>query len=319
MTLKIHPMSNDHSTHLRKPPWLKQPLGVCTVSKKMRQALHNGHISTICEQASCPNLGHCWSKGHAAFLILGTQCTRNCHFCDVSHCTKKNWHDLPVPDPEEPARIARSVQVLGLKRVVITSVTRDDLICGGARQFARVIRKIRQYRKDVQVEILTPDFYKKPTALSLLLLDPPDIFNHNIEMPRRLYPSMRSGFAPWRADYDRSLKLLAKAKTIFGDRIQTKSSFMLGLGETDAEIRQLMQDLRDISVDHLVIGQYLQPSPHHAKVKSYVSPEKFLFWQKVAKQMGFLGVVSSPFARSSSIEADFTTKEMSSRTPEITG
>ncbi|NRA73959.1 MAG: lipoyl synthase [Rickettsiales bacterium] len=271
----------------RKPDWLRVKAPTSIDYQGTRQILHKLNLHTICEEAACPNVGKCWGQKHAAFLILGDVCTRYCRFCNV-----KKGNPCSV-DPREPGRLAEAVAKLQLKHVVITSVTRDDLDDGGAGQFVRCIKAIRASSPETSIEILTPDFLRKPKAIEMIVEAHPDVFNHNIEVVPRLYKSIRLG-----ANYFHSLNLLREVKssdyTIF-----TKSGVMLGLGEKKGEVLQVMDDMRAALVDFIVIGQYLQPSKRHAKVVRYVSPDEFKSYAIYAKSKGFSMVSSEPLARSS--------------------
>ncbi|MGB8226637.1 MAG: lipoyl synthase [Sedimentisphaerales bacterium] len=272
----------------RLPPWLKRPLPAGDNYNNTSTILERLGIETICTNANCPNKGECWSKGTATVLILGNICTRNCKFCSVAKGTP-----LP-PDKQEPQKIAELAKQLNLKYLVITSVTRDDLPDGGAGQFRDVINAVRQENKDIKFELLVPDF-KNCQAESLKILSPalPFVFGHNLETIPRLYKIARS-----RADYHASLKLLEMAKKTLPNT-PTKSAIMLGLGETDDEIEQVLKDLRNVNCDRIAIGQYLKPSKNSFDVVEYIHPDKFDYWAARAKQLGFNWVLSSPFTRSS--------------------
>jgi lipoic acid synthetase len=244
-------------------------------------------LHTVCEEAACPNIGECWSRKHATFMILGAICTRACAFCNVA--TGRPG----ALDMGEPERLAQSVVSLGLRHVVITSVDRDDLPDGGAEQFARCIHFVRQYSPATTIEVLTPDFRGKAGAPQVVFAAVPDVFNHNLETVPRLYPTIRPG-----ARYYASLKLLDEAKAS-NTAIFTKSGIMVGLGETRTEIVQVMDDLRAAGVEFLTIGQYLQPTPKHAAVDRYVTPEEFEDYQELATAKGFLMVAATPLTRSS--------------------
>jgi lipoic acid synthetase len=244
-------------------------------------------LTTVCEEAGCPNIGECWSKRHATFMIMGDTCTRACAFCNVRT-------GLPRPlDPQEPARVAAAAKELGLTHIVVTSVDRDDLSDGGADHFSRVITALRDASPAMTVEVLTPDFLRKDGALERVLAARPDVYNHNLETVPRLYLSIRPG-----ARYFHSLRLLQRAKEI--DRgIFTKSGIMVGLGEGRQEVMQVMDDLRSAGVDFLTIGQYLQPSPRHAPVVRFVPPDEFDALRSIAVAKGFALVAASPLTRSS--------------------
>lgn len=271
----------------KKPSWIRVRAPQSGGYSRTREVVRKHNLRTVCEEASCPNMGECWSRSHASFIIMGDICTRSCSFCNVA--TGK-----PVDlDIFEPFNVAKSVFEMGLRHVVITSVDRDDLEDGGARHFAETINAVREKNPETTIEVLTPDFRDKEGALELVLEARPDVFNHNIETVPRLYPRIRSG-----ARYFWSLYLLRRAKELYPS-IFTKSGLMLGLGEEDEEIYQVMDDLRVAEVDFLTMGQYLQPTRKHAVIDRYVSPENFDRLGQVARGKGFLQVSSSPLTRSS--------------------
>ncbi len=254
---------------------------------KIKSILKETKLHTVCEEARCPNLGECFSRGTATFLILGEICTRNCGFCAVEHGN-------PAPlDYEEAGRVAQAVQKMGLQYVVITSVTRDDLSDGGASHFASTLRAIRAMGKGTKVEVLIPDFKGEFSSLTTVLEGGPDVLNHNVETVPRLYPTVRP-----QADYERSLDLLRRSKTSYPDRI-TKSGFMIGLGETREEVFHLLRELREVECDFLTIGQYLQPRSDRLPVVRYIPPEEFEEYRRIGEEMGFRAVASGPFVRSS--------------------
>ena len=271
----------------KKPFWLKVKAPQGKIFDQTKGLLDDLNITTVCEEASCPNIGNCWSKKHATMMIMGDICTRACSFCNIA-TGKPNKLDL-----SEPIRVAKSVARLNLNHVVITSVDRDDLHDGGADHFVSTITDIRKYSPNTSVEILTPDFLKKDGALEKVINAKPDVFNHNLETVPRLYPSVRPG-----ARYFHSLSLLAKVKEV-DPNIFTKSGIMVGLGESQNEIYQVMDDMRSADIDFLTIGQYLQPTIKHHKVEKFVHPDEFDKYKKVALSKGFLLVSSSPFTRSS--------------------
>jgi lipoic acid synthetase len=274
-------------TNLRKPPWLKKRIPAFQDLQKVKSILAEAGVHTVCEEARCPNLGECFSQGTATILILGRICTRNCGFCAVEH-------GLPVPlDDSEPEHVAQAVKRMGLRYVVITSVTRDDLPDGGASYFAKTIQAIRALNQTIKVEILVPDFKGELDSLALVLQERPDVLNHNIETIPRLYPEVRP-----QADYERSLNLLKRSKESH-PHIRTKSGFMLGLGETEEEVLGLLRDLREVGCNFLTIGQYLQPHTNRLPVVRYVPPEEFEAYRKIGEGMGFKMVSSGPFVRSS--------------------
>jgi lipoic acid synthetase len=251
-------------------------------------------LNTVCEEAACPNLPECWAERHATVMILGSVCTRACAFCNVET-------GMPdAVDPEEPAHLASAVAELGLQHVVITSVDRDDLPDGGAGQFAESIARIRAEAPETTIEVLTPDFRRKPEALAAVIASQPDVYNHNLETVPRLYKRVRPG-----ADYRHSLDLLAQAKRLRPETF-TKSGIMVGLGEERGEILEVMDDLRASEVDFLTVGQYLRPTPRHARVERYMPPEEFEEVAEAARERGFLVVSATPLTRSSyHAEADF--------------
>ena len=271
----------------KKPSWIRVKAPTSKFFKSTNKIIKDKKIVTVCEEAACPNIAECWQKKHATFMILGDICTRACAFCNIK-TGKPGFIDL-----EEPKKIAEAVNELGLEHVVITSVDRDDLIDGGAYHFTNVIKSIRELNHNCTVEILTPDFKKKPEALSILSNDLPDVFNHNMETVPRLYLTIRPG-----SRYFVSLKLLADIK-VLNPNIFTKSGLMVGLGETKEEIYQVMDDLRAANVDFITIGQYLPPSPKHAKLEKFVTPKEFDEYKQMAIAKGFLMVASSPLTRSS--------------------
>ncbi len=277
-----------------RPPWIRVRLSANPAVEQTRALMRGLRLHTVCEEAACPNLSECWAERHATVMILGSVCTRACAFCNV---------DTGLPDavdPEEPEHLARAVSELGLAHVVITSVDRDDLPDGGAHQFAESIARIRARAPETTIEVLTPDFRRKPQALALVLEAGPDVYNHNLETVPRLYRRVRPG-----ADYRHSLALLAEAKQL-RPGVFTKSGIMVGLGEARDEVRHVMDDLREADVDFLTVGQYLRPTPRHARVERYVPPEEFEEIAAEARDRGFLLVSATPLTRSSyHAEADF--------------
>jgi lipoic acid synthetase len=282
--IKIVPLQE----RLRKPEWIRVKTASGTGYNDVKRLLREHSLVTVCEEASCPNIGECFSKGTATFMILGDVCTRRCPFCDVAH-----GKPLP-PDAEEPANIARSIGLLKLKYVVITSVDRDDLRDGGATHFSDCLTAIRASSPETRLEILVPDFRGRlDEALDALAISLPDVLNHNLETVPRLYKQARPG-----ADYAHSLKLLQDFKTRFPD-IPTKSGVMLGLGETDEEVLEVMRDLRAHGVNMLTVGQYLQPSNGHLPVLRYAPLESFAMFEREARAMGFDHAACGPMVRSS--------------------
>ncbi|KEO58617.1 lipoyl synthase [Thioclava indica] len=272
----------------KKPDWIRVKAPVSEGYKKTREILKTNKLVTVCEEAGCPNVGECWSQGHATMMIMGEICTRGCSFCNVA---TGRPDDL---DLFEPGRVAHAVQTLGLKHVVITSVDRDDLDDGGAEHFAQTIRAVRHRAPGTTIEILTPDFLKcAPEALEKVVEARPDVFNHNLETVPGLYPGVRPG-----ARYFHSLRLLQRVKEL-DPAMFTKSGIMVGLGEQSHEVRQVMDDMRSADVDFLTIGQYLQPTPKHHAVERFVTPDEFKAYEKAAFGKGFLMVSATPLTRSS--------------------
>ena len=273
---------------LKKPQWIRVKSPSSQTFYEVKKILREHQLHTVCEEASCPNIGECFGKGTATFMILGDLCTRRCPFCDVAHGRPK------PPDAQEPSKLANTIAAMKLKYVVITSVDRDDLRDGGSAHFSNCIRAIRELSPTTQIEILTPDFRGRlDTALDKLSEGLPDVMNHNLETVPRLYKQARPG-----ADYAHSLKLLKDFKARF-PTIATKSGLMVGLGETDEEILEVMRDLRRHDVEMLTIGQYLQPTKGHLPVLRYVEPSQFEVFEREAKSMGFRHAACGPLVRSS--------------------
>ena len=279
--------AREQRPRLRKPPWLKRRIPGGATYHEVHRILQSSQLHTVCQEALCPNLGECFSRGTATFLILGDRCTRNCRFCAVAH------GPVGPLDPEEPRRVAEAVEKMGLRFVVITSVTRDDLPDGGAGPFAQTITEIRRRVPGIRVEVLVPDFGGSDRALTTVVRARPNVLNHNLETIPRLYPEVRPG-----ADYRRSLYLLTRARRLVPD-IPTKSGLMLGLGESPEELRQVFGDLVEAGCRILTLGQYLQPSADHLPVVRYLPPDEFERWREVALDMGFHQAASGPFVRSS--------------------
>jgi lipoyl synthase len=282
------PVKIEPSEPLKKPDWIRVRLGSGKEINQLKSKLRNKNLISVCEEASCPNLSECFSHGTASFMIMGEKCTRRCSFCDVGH-------GRPDPlDQDEPKNLAETIAELKLKYVVITSVDRDDLRDGGAQHFVDCIRQTRKHTPSIKVEVLVPDFRgRMDKALAILGDSLPDVFNHNIETVPRLYKQARPG-----SDYQFSLNLMQKFKQLYPG-IPTKSGLMLGLGETDDEIIQVLKDLRAHDVDMLTLGQYLQPSRYHMPVTRFVTPQGFVDLGHQAKAMGFTHVASGPLVRSS--------------------
>lgn len=283
------PVKVVQAERLKKPDWIRvKAASTTTRFNEIKQILRDNKLHTVCEEASCPNIGECFGKGTATFMIMGDLCTRRCPFCDVGH-----GRPLPL-DPDEPRHLAETIAKLKLRYVVITSVDRDDLRDGGAQHFVDCIRLTREYSPNTQIEILTPDFRGRlDRALDILRAAPPDVMNHNLETVPRLYKQARPG-----SDYAHSLKLLKDFKAEH-PHVPTKSGLMVGLGETNEEILEVMRDLRAHNVDMLTVGQYLQPSSHHLPVLRYVHPDEFKMFEEEGLKMGFVHAACGPMVRSS--------------------
>lgn len=272
---------------LRKPDWIRVKAPTSPVYAETQRLMRANKLTTVCEEAACPNIGECWSQKHATLMIMGDTCTRACAFCNVKT-------GLPQPlDPEEPGKVGLAVGQMGLNHVVITSVDRDDVDDGGAAHFAEVVRQIRLQAPNTTVEILTPDFLRKDGAAEVMIDAKPDVFNHNLETVPRLYLKIRPG-----ARYFHSLRLLQMVKERDPNQF-TKSGIMVGLGETREEVMQVMDDMRSANVDFITIGQYLQPTRKHAAIDRFVTPDEFKAYEAIARAKGFLMVSSSPLTRSS--------------------
>jgi lipoyl synthase len=284
-----HPekMSKPDTPGLPKPPWLRVKAAGSRAYSETLEIVQAHGLHTVCQEASCPNIGECWEKRHATMMIMGAVCTRACAFCNVAT-------GMPLPlDADEPRRVGEAVARLGLQHVVITSVDRDDLADGGAEHFAKTIAAIQKCVPETTIEVLTPDFLRKDGALETVIAARPHVFNHNLETVPGLYPRIRPG-----ARYFHSLRLLQRAKELDA-HVFTKSGIMLGLGENRDEILQVQDDLRSAGVDFLTMGQYLQPTKKHAEVKRFVAPAEFDELNTIAKAKGFLLVAASPLTRSS--------------------
>jgi lipoic acid synthetase len=282
-TIEIVPVER-----LKKPEWIRVKAGSGARFQQIKQILRSHGLHTVCEEASCPNIGECFGHGTATFMILGDRCTRRCPFCDVAHGRPQ------APKADEPFELAQTIAALGLRYVVITSVDRDDLRDGGAQHFAECIRAVRAHSPATRIEVLVPDFRGRlEVALDILSRDPPDVLNHNLETVPRLYKHVRPG-----ADYAHSLKLLAQFQSRV-PTVPTKSGLMLGLGETDDEIRTVLRDLRAHGVGMLTLGQYLQPSAHHLPVTRYAPPGLFADFEREANELGFMHAACGPMVRSS--------------------
>lgn len=271
-----------------KPDWLRVKAPQWERVGSVKEILRDLALNTVCEEASCPNIGECFQAGTATFLIMGPACTRACPYCDIDFDKKPK-----ALDPTEPTRLAEAVRRMKLNHVVITSVNRDDLADGGATQFVRCIEAVRTVSPNTTIEVLIPDLCGNWEALKIILQASPEVLNHNTETVPRLYRRVRP-----QGEYDRTLELLKLSRQI-APWLYTKSGIMVGLSETDTEVRQVMQDLRAVDCDILTIGQYLQPSQKHLQVQDFVTPEQFAAWQAYGEELGFLQVVSSPLTRSS--------------------
>jgi len=280
-------MSSSSTSIARLPEWARKGSPLAPEARPLRVLLRGQQLTTVCEEARCPNLGECFARGTATFMLLGDRCTRRCGYCSVD-----TGRPLP-PDPGEPARVAEAAARLGLRYVVLTAVARDDLDDGGAGQMAATVREVRRRLPAAKVEVLTSDYKGEPAALALVLDAAPDVFNHNIEMAPRLFPTLRP-----QGSYTRSLALLRAVKDE-RPRQTTKSGLMVGLGETDAEVEGVLQDLRDADVDIVTLGQYLRPTRAHAPVDRYVTPAGFQALEARARALGFPTVYAGVFVRSS--------------------
>ena len=280
-------LTNISEVHIKKPDWIRVKAPISNGYLATKDLIKKAKLNTVCQSASCPNIGECWDKGHATVMILGDVCTRKCGFCNIKSGNPNTIDSL------EPKRLAIAISQLNLKHVVITSVDRDDLIDGGASQFVSSIKEIRKISSRTTIEVLTPDFQRKIGALEKVINAKPDVFNHNLETVSRLYKKVRRG-----ANYQHSLSILKLAKDI-DPFVFTKSGIMVGLGETLKEIESLLYDLRRSSVDFVTIGQYMQPTKGHLPVVEYLKPTDFDYLKLLAYKMGFLLVSSSPLTRSS--------------------
>ena len=271
----------------RKPEWIRVKAPVSKGYNETRKIVRSKNLTTVCEEAACPNIGECWDKKHATMMIMGDTCTRACAFCNVKT-------GMPAAlDVKEPDNVAAAVAEMGLAHVVITSVDRDDLADGGGKHFAETVRAIRRDAPQATIEILTPDFLRKDGAAEIVIDSKPDVFNHNLETVPRLYLSIRPG-----ARYYHSMRLLERVKERDPEMF-TKSGIMVGLGETREEVMQVMDDMRSAGVDFITIGQYLQPTKKHAPIDRFVTPEEFKTYETIARSKGFLMVSSTPLTRSS--------------------
>jgi len=292
----------------RKPDWIRVKAPGGTSFAETRSLMRRLNLATVCEEAACPNIGECWTKKHATVMILGDVCTRACAFCNVKT-------GLPrAVDPLEPQHVADAAAELGLEHIVVTSVDRDDLPDGGARQFVKVIEALRRTTPTTTIEILTPDFRNKaPAAIEAIVAARPDVYNHNLETVPRLYPTIRPG-----ARYYASLRLLETVKRL-DPSIFTKSGIMVGLGEERLEVHQVMDDMRSADIDFLTMGQYLQPTPKHAKVMEFVPPKSFEAYAAIARAKGFLLVAATPLTRSSYHAGDDFARMRDARAARLAG
>ena len=307
--IPVKVVPSERETMLRKPDWLKIRLPKSSEKiDNIKKAMRSQGLSSVCEEASCPNLPECFNHGTATFMILGAICTRRCPFCDVAH-----GRPLP-PSAEEPEKLALTIKEMKLKYVVITSVDRDDLRDGGAQHFADCVTEIRKHNPGIKIEILVPDFRgRMDTALEILSTAPPDVFNHNLETVPGLYPTVRPG-----ARYFHSLRLLDEVKRQ-DPSIFTKSGLMVGLGEEAEEVRSVMDELRAVDVDFLTIGQYLQPTPKHHAIARFVTPDEFAGYQQAARGKGFLMVSATPLTRSSYHAGDDFARLRAAREAKLAG
>lgn len=297
----------DNPVHKRKPEWIRVKAPTSATYHETRKIMRDHNLHTVCEEAACPNIGECWSKKHATMMILGSVCTRACSFCNIATGRPDQL------DPHEPENVAKSVARLGLNHVVITSVDRDDLADGGAGHFAETILRIRHASPGTTIEVLTPDFRRKKDALAIVVGAKPDVFNHNLETVPRLYGEVRPG-----ARYFGSLHLLHQVKEM-DPSMFTKSGIMVGLGESQEEVLQVMDDLRSAEVDFLTIGQYLQPTPKHHVVDRFVTPDEFESYKRRAYNKGFLMVSASPLTRSSYFAGDDFARLRAARDARLAG
>uniref|UniRef100_A0AAR2KAX6 Lipoyl synthase, mitochondrial n=1 Tax=Pygocentrus nattereri TaxID=42514 RepID=A0AAR2KAX6_PYGNA len=279
---------------LRLPPWLKTEIPIGKNYNQLKNTLRELNLHTVCEEARCPNIGECWGGGEyatatATIMLMGDTCTRGCRFCSVKTARKP-----PPLDPDEPYNTAKAIAAWGLDYVVLTSVDRDDLADGGAEHFAKTVSNLKERNSTILVECLTPDFRGDLSAVEKIALSGLDVYAHNVETVRELQRYVRDP----RANFDQSLSVLRHAKKV-KPSVLTKTSIMLGLGETDAQVHSTMKELRDSGVDCLTLGQYMQPTKRHLKVEEYVTPEKFVYWEKMGQEMGFVYTASGPLVRSS--------------------
>ncbi len=285
--------------HIKKPEWLKTKIPTGSTFFDIKRDLRERNLFTVCEEAKCPNIGQCWNKGTATFMVLGDTCTRACRFCNVKTGNPGGWLD-----PEEPQKTAESAKLMGLKYVVITMVDRDDLEDGGADHVAKVITAVREANPGIRIEILAGDFRMRRESLATLIAAKPDVFAHNLETVSRLTPRVRDA----RASYQQSLDVLALVKSMADYPIYTKSALMLGLGESIEEVTDALRDLRQFNVDFITLGQYMRPTKKHLAIKRWVEPREFDELAGKAKELGFKSVASGPLVRSSYNAAEYFAK-----------
>ncbi|KAK2908795.1 hypothetical protein Q8A67_004632 [Cirrhinus molitorella] len=298
-------LKREKGERLRLPPWLKTEIPIGKNYNKLKNTLRNLNLHTVCEEARCPNIGECWGGGEystatATIMLMGDTCTRGCRFCSV-----KTARRPPPLDPEEPYNTAKAIAAWGLDYVVLTSVDRDDIPDGGAEHFAKTVSNLKERNSKILVECLTPDFRGDLAAVEKIALSGLDVYAHNVETVRDLQRHVRDP----RANFDQSLSVLRHAKKV-KPSVLTKTSIMLGLGETDEQIHAALKELRDTGVDCLTLGQYMQPTKRHLKVEEYVTPEKFAYWEKVGQEMGFVYTASGPLVRSSYKAGEFFLKNL---------
>lgn len=292
------------TTDIKKPAWLKSPIPTGAKYFEIKRDLRGRNLHTVCEEAKCPNVATCWNTSTATFMVLGETCTRACRFCNVKTGNPGGWLDA-----EEPEKVARSAQAMGLKYVVITMVDRDDLGDGGAAHVAAVVRTLREFTPGIGVELLVGDFGGSEAAASLILAEKPEVYAHNLETVERLSPRVRDA----RAKYRQSLSVLRRVKELADYRVYTKSALMLGLGEERDEVIQTLKDMREVGVDFITIGQYLRPTRKHLSIKRFVEPKEFDDIAAIAKDLGFLSVASGPLVRSSFKAREFYEQAISGK------
>ena len=296
-----HSAPSDSLPAHRKPSWLKVSLPSGDNYFRIRRLMRSLNLATVCQEANCPNIGECWSGGTATIMLMGEVCTRGCRFCNV-----KTGNPKGVLDKDEPVKVATAISQMNLDYVVLTSVDRDDLPDEGAGHFAQTVKELKTRIPSLLVEVLTPDFKGRTDCITKILSAEPNVFAHNVETVKRLTPLVRDR----RAGYEQSLKVLKMVKQLSAGLIYTKSSIMLGLGETDEEVEATLKDLREVGCDIVTFGQYLRPKKRHLPVKEYVTPQKFQEWKEKGLEMGFLYVASGPLVRSSYRAGEFFIKNL---------